>query len=180
MKISASQDVATDDALFVAIWRLEGGLTRWLKREFGYDEVGAFEVASCTLVKAFRHRHRFDRAKASLRTWVYSIAKHLVIDQMRKRKCGPARMVEAVPPEDLDEACPDERECPRDARIRQVELQKYLVGLTDRLPKRQRDVIWAYWREGLNFPEISRKLKLSTRQVGYAYKNGMDALKRMV
>jgi DNA-directed RNA polymerase specialized sigma subunit len=89
-------------------------------------------------------------------------------------------MVEAVPTENLEEACPDEKECPRDARFRQVEIQKYLVGLTDRLPKRQRDVIWAYWKEGLNFPEIASRLKLSVRQGGYAYKHGMDALRRMV
>jgi len=174
------RDLATDDVLFVAIYALEGALTRWLKREFSYDDVGAFEVASCALVKAFRNRRRFDPTRAKLKTWVYTIAKNTAFDQMRKRKCGPTRMVESAPPEDLDEACPDEKERPRDARIQQVELHRFLVGLTDRLPNRQRDVVWAFWKEDMTFAEIAMKLNLSLRQVGYAYKNGMDALKRMV
>lgn len=65
-------------------------LFRFALRSLG-DRGLAEEVAQETFVRAWRSRERFDERRGSLRTWLFSIARNLVIDAARARRVRPAQ-----------------------------------------------------------------------------------------
>lgn len=68
--------------------RFGGGLLLFAYRSLGDWEV-AEEVVQDTLVRAWRAAERFDPDQASVGTWLYAIARNLVIDQHRRRDSRP-------------------------------------------------------------------------------------------
>lgn len=59
-------------------------LYRFARRSLG-DAGMAEDVVQETFVRAWRARHRFDPELGTLRTWLFAIARRLVIDQARTR-----------------------------------------------------------------------------------------------
>ena len=58
------------------------------------DRGAAEEVVQDTLVRAWRNAHRFDPARASLRTWLFAIARNLITDHHRRASARPRATVE--------------------------------------------------------------------------------------
>lgn len=53
------------------------------------DQAAAADVVQEVFVRAWRHAHTFDPTRASLRSWLYAIARNVVIDQIRRRRTRP-------------------------------------------------------------------------------------------
>lgn len=64
-------------ALFVYAWRRLG------------DPGAAEEAVQDTLVRAWRHADRFDPERGSLPGWLFTIARHVTIDGLRRRDARP-------------------------------------------------------------------------------------------
>jgi RNA polymerase sigma-70 factor, ECF subfamily len=67
------------------------------------DAALAEDLLADTFERALRARNRFDRRKASEKTWLYAIALNLVRDNARRRS-SEARALERMPPEPADAA----------------------------------------------------------------------------
>ncbi|TCJ19925.1 sigma-70 family RNA polymerase sigma factor [Rubrobacter taiwanensis] len=65
-----------------------GELYRLALRSLG-DRGLAEEVVQETFVRAWRSRERFDAERGSMRTWLFAIARNLVVDAARKRAARP-------------------------------------------------------------------------------------------
>ena len=65
-----------------------GPLHAFAIRRLG-DREAAEEVVQDTLLNAWRHRDRFDPARGSEATWLFAIARNLVIDRLRRRRVRP-------------------------------------------------------------------------------------------
>jgi RNA polymerase sigma-70 factor (ECF subfamily) len=75
---SAHQELSLDEAF--AAYRAE--LTSLARRALGSSHLAEEAVQ----VRAWRSRHRFDPAIASMRTWLYSIERNLLVDMARSRQ----------------------------------------------------------------------------------------------
>jgi RNA polymerase sigma-70 factor (ECF subfamily) len=58
----------------------------------------AEEAVQETFLRAWRHSERFDPEVASLRTWLFAICRHVVVDLARRRAARPL-VADAVAPE---------------------------------------------------------------------------------
>jgi RNA polymerase sigma-70 factor (ECF subfamily) len=65
------------------------------------DRQLAEELVQETFLRAWRARDRFDSARASPRTWLFSILRNLAVDADRARRLRPS---EALPPDEIDAA----------------------------------------------------------------------------
>lgn len=72
-----------------AAYREHGGeLFRLALRSLG-DRGLAEETVQETFVRAWRNRERFDAGRGSLRTWLFAIARNLIVDAARARDSRP-------------------------------------------------------------------------------------------
>lgn len=79
-----------EEALRSAYDAHAGELFGFALRSLG-DRGLAEEVTQETFVRAWRSRETFDERRGSVRTWLFSIARNLIIDSVRARSVRPAQ-----------------------------------------------------------------------------------------
>lgn len=134
-------------------WRLFG---------FFVQRVGsradAEDLTQLTFERALAAWHRFDPSKAPLVTWLFAIARNLLIDHHR---AAAARPREGVSLEAIDSAREPRVEGPE----RQVALSIELSAALAALSERERDVLALRFGAELTHPEIAAATGLSLANV---------------
>ena len=112
----------------------------------------AEDLAQETLLKVWRKAHLFDPSKAAASTWIFTIARNLRIDALRKA---------SKPDLDPDDPALQPEEEPRadELALRSERDQKIREAVTT-LPEAQQEVVQLYFFEDDPHSEISRKLDL--------------------
>jgi RNA polymerase sigma-70 factor (ECF subfamily) len=77
--------MADEQGLNDAFVAYRSELTGLAKRALGSSHL-AEEAVQETFARAWRSRQRFDASRGSLRTWLYSIERHLLVDMARNRQ----------------------------------------------------------------------------------------------
>jgi RNA polymerase sigma factor (sigma-70 family) len=108
------------------------------------DRAVAEDLLADTFERALRARNRFDRRKASEKTWLYTIALNLLRDQARRRT-SEARALERYPHELAE---------PRDG-LTQVEHRDEVQSALGILSDEEREAIALRFGADLTVPEIA-------------------------
>jgi RNA polymerase sigma-70 factor (ECF subfamily) len=86
-----------DEATFRQVFKEhEGALYGYVRRLVWGDHQLAEDVVQETLLSAWRHPDTVARAEVSIRPWLYTVARNLVIDKHRARSRRPAEVNDAV------------------------------------------------------------------------------------
>ncbi|PGH50158.1 RNA polymerase subunit sigma [Streptomyces sp. Ru87] len=107
---SRSEEPVPDDELMRVIYREHAGpLLAYVLRLVAGDRHRAEDVVQETLVRAWRNVHRLNRATGSVRPWLVTVARRIVIDGHRSRQARPQEVdpapLEVMPAEDeIDKA----------------------------------------------------------------------------
>jgi RNA polymerase sigma-70 factor, ECF subfamily len=72
-------------------------LWRFCLRLVGNDRAHAEDVAQETLLRAWRHRTVLEGPPAAVRSWLFTVARNIVIDDWRSRRTRPEVPVAEVP-----------------------------------------------------------------------------------
>ncbi len=94
----------TDDAALLRRLHDEHAAALWgfAVRQLGGDETTAQDVVQETFLRAWQHPAALDPSSGSVRGWLFTVARHLIIDQRRREHRRP----EVVTPR-LPEPAPD-------------------------------------------------------------------------
>lgn len=100
---AATRWSTTDDTLKRAYDAHAGELYRFALRAGG-DRGAAEDVVQETFLRAWRASDRYDSNLASVRTWLFAIARNVIIDQARARGSRPFAAVASAadPPDAVD------------------------------------------------------------------------------
>jgi len=118
----------------------------------GADASAAEEITQEAMVSIWRNAGQFDPSRASPSTWIFTIARNLVIDRFRKSR---------RPQFDFnDPALVPDDQLPPDRLIEQTELQDNVRQIIDTLSSNERNVLMLSFFENVSHFEISRRLSL--------------------
>ena len=116
------------------------------------NSVLAEDLCSDVFLKVYEKLDTFDSGKASLSTWIYTIARNTLTDYYRTRHIT----------EEIPETYADENDV--EGSVINAERLELLADALEALPERERDLIILRYYSGLTLREIGEKLDIS-----YAY-----------
>ncbi len=124
-------------------------------KQFAFKHVGneqvALEMVQDTMATVWQKAHLFDGSKSALSTWVYTIARNLCFDLLRKQK-GKELHIHADDIWPSDYYPPDLVAC---YSPEQDMLKEQVVKFMDILPPKQRDILKAVYLEELPHQQVA-------------------------
>ncbi len=156
-----------DKAAFAALFRHFAPRVKGFLMKSGAGATLAEECAQDVMATLWQKAHLFDPARASVATWVFTIARNRRIDALRK-----ARRAE---PEELDwgpEPEPDQAEV-LEAQQETEKLGRALAGL----PERQRSLIERAFYGDLSHSEIAAETGLPLGTIKSRIRLALDKLR---
>lgn len=159
---------AQDQAAFAELFSHFAPRVKAFLMKGGTHEALAEDLAQDVLATCWHKAHLFDPTRASVATWIFTIARNRRIDALRKQ---------ARPePEDLPwgpEAEPDQA----DAIAFQQESSKLVTAIAD-LPDQQRDLIQRAYYGDLSHSEIAAATGLPLGTIKSRLRLAMERLRR--
>jgi RNA polymerase sigma-70 factor (ECF subfamily) len=147
--------LATDrsDAAFRSLFEEYGPRVRNFMMKQGADPHTAEELAQETLVAVWRKAGLYNASKGSATTWIYTIARNLRTDHIRRRRVWQELTEEhsaTLPSEDA----------PADDVVDERQRQARVQAVIKELPPEQVEVVMLAFVEGLAHGEIAARLSL--------------------
>ena len=142
----------TDPAAFHELYQSYGPRVKVYLVRRGVDAATAEDLAQETLLTVWRRAALFSSERGSASTWIFTIARTLWIDRLRKEVPWqelPAAHAAETSPEPLP-----------DAVVAESELQLRVRAAVAQLPAEQKRVIELAYLEGLSHGEIAARLGL--------------------
>ncbi len=139
-----------DQQAFQELFRLYGPRIKALMMRQGADSAAAEDIAQETLFTVWRKAHLFTAQKGSLATWLFTIARNLRIDRIRRQ--APYQDL----PEELNEIADDD-DLPDEALNRNQQSER-IRSILEALPPEQHEVVHLSYIDGLSHSEIAGAL----------------------
>jgi len=116
------------------------------------DEAEAQDVLQEIFLQVWRDAGRFDPSRASVKTWLFTIARSRSLDRYRSRKTVTSRLEDQS--EDQFQQIPGKEDL-QGASV----MQQYVRSALNRLSREQRIVLELSYYDGLTQEEIAARLK---------------------
>lgn len=153
----AARLAALYDAHAGAVWRYVVHLTG--------DRAGADDVVQETLLRAWRTPPILEQDPATARAWMFTVARHLVIDDVRSARRRREIGVAEVPERSATDAT--------DALFDAILIEDALAGLS----RAHRDVVIRAYFGGLSVAELAAELEIPEGTVKSRLHYGLRALR---
>jgi len=145
-----------------------------------HDSAEAEDLAQTTFVQVYRFARRY-RENARFSTWLFTIARNLCLNELRRRTRHPAEPLEGAVDRSPD-AAPIQREdshspYPPDTLL-QTELEQLIQRILDTLPSNQRLAVLLCRDEDLSYEDIARILGCSLSATKSLIHRGRETLKQ--
>jgi RNA polymerase sigma-70 factor (ECF subfamily) len=144
-----------------------------------HDLSEAEDVAQNVFVQAYKSAHRYEAA-SKFSTWLFTIARNLSLNEIRRRSRHPADSLDAVP-ENEDQPSRQYEDVktfsPTDTAL-QGELEEKIVDAVNELPENQRTAIMLCRQEELSYEDIAKVLGTSLSATKSLIHRGREALKQ--
>jgi RNA polymerase sigma-70 factor (ECF subfamily) len=143
------------------------------------DATEAEDLAQNVFVQVFKSAHRY-RVSAKFSTWLYTIARNLCLNEIRRRSRHPADSLDASHPEQEDQPLrqyEDKKIFSARDNVLQDELWAKVEQALDDLPENQRTALLLCREEELSYEEIAEVLGTSLSATKSLIHRGRETLK---
>lgn len=145
-----------------------------------HDPTEAEDVAQTVFVQVYRFADRYA-VSAKFSSWLFTIARNLALNEIRRRSRRPADSLEAPHPERPDEPLrqfEDRRNAAPAENLLERELEQKIAEAVDALPEAQRSAVLLCRREDLSYEEIASILGTSVSATKSLIYRGRETLKQ--
>ena len=140
-----------------------------LRSSFTSQEM-ADELVQEVMLKVWLKAASFNPSKASVSTWIFTIARNSRIDYIRKMKRGDVQLDNEVLWEIVDEREPV-------ASLEELRVQKHMRAHIDDLPAEQADALKQIYLQGKSHAEVAEQSKLPLGTVKSRVRLAMNKLR---
>jgi len=144
-----------------------------------HDATEAEDLAQNVFVQVFKSAHRYKNS-AKFSTWLFTIARNLCLNEIRRRSRHPAESLDVADPGGEDRA-PRQVQDPKAVgppeRLLQGELEEKIEQAVAELPENQRTAILLCRQEELSGEEIAAVLGCSLSATKSLIHRGRETLK---
>jgi RNA polymerase sigma-70 factor (ECF subfamily) len=144
------------------------------------DAAETQDLAQNAFVQVYKSAHRY-RVEAKFSTWLFTIARNLCLNELRRRSRHPAESLDAPPEEHNDEPprqFADTRHAGPEAETLQGELESKILEALQALPENQRLAIALCRENELSYEDIAEVLGCSLTATKSLIHRGRETLKR--
>lgn len=128
----------------------------------------AEDITADVFIKVYEKLDRFDKSKASLSTWIYTIARNTLTDYFRTR-----RVFEKIPETLPGRSSVEEEVCSE-------EMLETLAKALEALDEREWDIIILRFYSGKTLKEIAAQMGISYAYVKVLQNKAFDKLKKYI
>ena len=143
------------------------------------DETETEDVAQNTFLQVWKSRARYERT-AKFSTWLFTIARNLCLNEIRRRSRHPAESLEETHPEHDDQPSrqyEDKKVFLPTENVLHGELAKKIEEALDELPENQRTAILLCRQDEVSYEEIAEILGCSLSATKSVIHRGRETLK---
>ena len=143
------------------------------------DETETEDVAQNTFLQVWKSRARYERT-AKFSTWLFTIARNLCLNEIRRRSRHPADSLEETHAEHDDQPSrqyEDKKVFLPTENVLQVELAQKIEEALDELPENQRTAILLCRQDEVSYEEIAKILGYSLSATKSVIHRGRETLK---
>jgi RNA polymerase sigma-70 factor (ECF subfamily) len=143
------------------------------------DATEAEDVAQNVFVQVYKSAHRYE-ASSKFSTWLFTIARNLCLNEIRRRSRHPAASMDAPLSEQEDQPLPqfeDKKSMSAPDRLLHGELEEKIEDALAGLPENQRLAILLCRQDELSYEEIARVLGCSLSATKSLIHRGRETLK---
>lgn len=144
------------------------------------DATEAEDLAQNVFVQVFKSAHRYQ-VSAKFSTWLYTIARNLCLNEIRRRSRHPAESLDQPSLHDEDQPYrqfEDTRIVAAPQRLLQEELSEKIQEALSDLPENQRLAILMFREKDLSYEDISKILDCSLSATKSLIHRGRETLKQ--
>jgi RNA polymerase sigma-70 factor (ECF subfamily) len=144
------------------------------------DATEAEDLAQNVFVQVFKSAHRY-RVSAKFSTWLYTIARNLCLNEIRRRTRHPADSIEAEHPDQEDHPArqyEDRKSCSAPDRVLQDELFQKVDQAVAELPEAQRTALLLCREEEMSYEEIAQVIGCTLSATKSLIHRGRETLKQ--
>jgi RNA polymerase sigma-70 factor, ECF subfamily len=167
--------LAGDDSAFDEL------LKRYLKPIYNFlyrftnDSSAADDITQDTFIKVWKYLKRFNPEK-KFKTWIFTIAKNTVYDNLKKKKTIPFSFFTDEDGENWLENIPDENILP-DEILERKNIAEELDAVLQKLPPHYRAILILHYKEDFSLHEIVEILDEPYNTVKSRHQRGLRKLK---
>ena len=143
------------------------------------DETETEDVAQNTFLQVWKSRARYERT-AKFTTWIFTIARNLCLNEIRRRSRHPAESLEETHPEHDDQPSrqyEDKKIFLPTQNVLHSELAKKIEEALAELPENQRTAILLCRQDEVSYEEIAEILGCSLSATKSVIHRGRETLK---
>ncbi len=143
------------------------------------DLTEAEDVAQAVFLQVYKSAHRYQAA-SKFSTWLFTIARNLCLNEIRRRSRHPVESMERLPGEQDDLPAPqyeDKAAPPAGESLLVGELEAKIQEALDALPENQRVAILLCRQDELSYEDISAVLGCSVSATKSLIFRGRETLK---
>jgi RNA polymerase sigma-70 factor, ECF subfamily len=165
-----------DQAAYAALYRIYAGdVYRLVYSLLGHRE-DAEEVVQDTFVYAIKNLRRYDREKASFRTWLFVIATSRARNK-RRRRWLPTVSLRRLLQTDGEPAVPDSGDRPPEGKMEDASQQRTLHDALAQLSPKLREAAVLRYFDGLTYREMGHILGISHKTAESRVRLAHEALR---
>ncbi len=143
------------------------------------DQTEAEDVAQNVFVQVYRSAHRYT-STAKFSTWLFTIARNLCLNEIRRRSRHPTESMDAARPDQADQPLQqyeDKKSFTPPQNLLQSELEQKTAEAIAELPENQRLALLLCRQEDLSYEDIAKVLDCSVSATKSLIFRGRETLK---